>query len=94
MDEDEYLDEPTTAEELEARVDDLEAQLEEVKEGHGSSAIGPYLFGSCLAMILSWSRNGSILLCIGHGITSWIYVIYFAWTRHWVAYVCWDQNPS
>lgn len=30
--------------------------------------IGIYGFGAALAMILSWSRNGSILYCIGHGI--------------------------
>lgn len=37
--------------------------------------------GIPLAMVLSWSRNSSILYCIGHGIASWLYVIYFAWTR-------------
>lgn len=39
-------------------------------------------FGAILAMVLSWSKNGSILYCIGHGIASWIYVVYYAFTRH------------
>ena len=38
-------------------------------------------FGTALAMILSWSRNGSILWAIAHGICSWLYVIWFALTR-------------
>ncbi len=38
-------------------------------------------FGCALAMILSWSRNVSILWAILHGILSWLYVIYFALTR-------------
>lgn len=33
-------------------------------------------FGSALAMILSYSRNSSILWAIIHGILSWFYVIY------------------
>lgn len=38
-------------------------------------------FGCALAMVLSWSRNGSILWAILHGVCSWLYVIYFACTR-------------
>ena len=34
--------------------------------------------GSCLAMILSYSINESILWCIIHGIFGWLYVIYHA----------------
>ena len=37
--------------------------------------------GCALAMILSWSRNLSILWCIFHGIFGWLYIIYFAITR-------------
>lgn len=37
--------------------------------------------GGALAMILSWSRNQSILYAMAHGLCSWIYVIYFAITR-------------
>ncbi len=37
-------------------------------------------FGTALAMVLSWSRNESILYAIVHGICSWIYVIWYALT--------------
>ena len=37
--------------------------------------------GSALAIAISWSKNGSILSAILHGIFSWFYVIYFALTR-------------
>lgn len=37
--------------------------------------------GTALAMILSWSKNGSILWAVLHGFLSWIYVVYFALTR-------------
>ncbi len=37
--------------------------------------------GSALAIVLSWHRNRSILWAILHGILSWLYVIYFAFTR-------------
>lgn len=41
----------------------------------GNAGIG---MGVALAMILSWSKNASILWCILHGICSWFYVIYYA----------------
>jgi hypothetical protein len=34
--------------------------------------------GSALAMILSFSKNGSILWAIVHGLLSWFYVLYYA----------------
>ena len=37
--------------------------------------------GSCLAIVLSWHRNKSILLAAIHSLFSWIYVIYFALSR-------------
>ena len=37
--------------------------------------------GSVLAMVISWSRNRSILYAILHGIFSWFYVIYFLIVR-------------
>ena len=43
---------------------------------------GGISMGSALAMILSFDRSHSILWAIFHGILSWIYVIYFALTRH------------
>jgi hypothetical protein len=39
-------------------------------------------FGSALAIAISWSQWHSILWAILHGICSWLYVIYFALTRH------------
>ena len=37
--------------------------------------------GSAIAIVASWDRNKSILWAILHGILSWFYVIYFAFTR-------------
>ena len=39
-------------------------------------------FGSALAIVISWTQNHSILWAIVHGILSWFYVIYFAFTRN------------
>lgn len=66
------------------RIDDLESRIDELesssRRGEAGIATG-YGMGMTLAMILSWSRNASILWCMLHGILSWIYVIYFALTR-------------
>ena len=35
-------------------------------------------FGTCLAMIISYTAWESILWAIFHGMLSWIYVIYYA----------------
>jgi ABC-type Fe3+-siderophore transport system permease subunit len=37
--------------------------------------------GSVIAVVCSWQRNRSIMWGILHGIFSWFYVIYFAYTR-------------
>jgi len=37
--------------------------------------------GSAIAVVCSWERNKSILWAILHGCLSWLYVIYFAFTR-------------
>lgn len=37
--------------------------------------------GSALAVAISWSQNSSILWAILHGVLSWMYVVYFAFTR-------------
>jgi hypothetical protein len=42
------------------------------------SSIG---IGSILAIVLSWSRNQSILWALIHACMGWFYVIYFAFTR-------------
>ena len=39
-------------------------------------------FGSALAIAISWSVNKSILWAIVHGAFSWLYVIYYAFTRN------------
>ena len=38
-------------------------------------------FGSVLAIVISWSRNKSIITAILHGVLSWFYVIYFIIVR-------------
>lgn len=38
-------------------------------------------FGTALAIAISWSLHKSILWAIIHGILSWLYVIYYAFTR-------------
>ncbi|MBR9701720.1 hypothetical protein GOV13_02250 [Candidatus Pacearchaeota archaeon] len=37
-----------------------------------------WIFGSSLAMVLSYVQNSSILYAILHGVLSWFYVIYRA----------------
>ena len=44
----------------------------------GTSVTG---LGSILAIVLSWSRNKSILWAILHAFCGWLYVIYFAVSR-------------
>jgi hypothetical protein len=43
---------------------------------HNSSHF--WIFGSSLAMILSYERSASILWAIAHGIFSWFYILYRA----------------
>ncbi|MDP1609393.1 MAG: hypothetical protein Q8L98_08800 [Chlamydiales bacterium] len=47
----------------------------------GYMALTLVSFGSILAMILSWSRNSSVLWAIVHGWFSWLYVIYYCLRR-------------
>lgn len=37
--------------------------------------------GTAIAVAISWSVNQSIIWAIVHGFLSWIYVIYYAFTR-------------
>lgn len=37
--------------------------------------------GSILAVVLSWTRNQSILWAIIHAFFGWLYVIYYVLTR-------------
>ena len=38
-------------------------------------------FGSILAIIISWNRNGSVLWAVLHGWLGWFYVIYHCLQR-------------
>jgi hypothetical protein len=40
-----------------------------------------YVFGSALAMTISWSLGHSVLPAIVNGALSWLYVIYYVLTR-------------
>ena len=66
------------------RLDELEQRIEELESashrGEAGLSLG-YAMGMTLAMILSWSRNASILWCMLHGLFSWVYVIYVVVTR-------------
>ena len=49
-----------------------------VDDGYGQPAyVGPGIgLGTIIAVVISWSRNKSILWAIIHGILGWLYVIY------------------
>ena len=38
-------------------------------------------FGTALAITISWSLHKSLFWAIVHGILSWFYVLYYAFTR-------------
>lgn len=46
--------------------------------GAAKAGIG---LGSAIAVAISWSVNKSIVWATIHGVLSWIYVIYYAFTR-------------
>ena len=49
---------------------------------HGSDAAKAGIsLGSAIAVAISWSLNKSIIWAIVHGVFSWFYVIYYAFTR-------------
>lgn len=96
MNDDDFVDEAGSgdlenwAQDLESRVEDLESRAGDLERNSTNSLLafsravwidGAYLMGMMLAIALSWSRNLSILWCIVHGLLSWLYVMYFAWTR-------------
>ncbi|MEJ8801225.1 hypothetical protein [Pontibacter sp. H249] len=56
----------------------LFAQGDDVSRTVINNGVG---LGAVIAVVASWSRNGSILWAILHGILSWLYVIYFALSR-------------
>jgi hypothetical protein len=75
----------SSSQELEERVEELESGLQSLssKASEAGCIFGGSFWGlgMTIAVVLSWSRNASILWCILHGLLSWIYVIYFAFTR-------------
>ncbi len=40
-------------------------------------------FGSVLALVMSWTRNRSVLWAVFHGWCSWFYVIYYWMRSNW-----------
>ena len=46
--------------------------------GAAKAGIG---LGSAIAVAISWSLHKSIVWAIIHGVLSWFYVIYYAFTR-------------
>lgn len=88
MDDDEFEAE-TDLDEIKTQIEELESKVEELESNRGSSNSGRnegcgavvYAVGSALAVVLSWSRNASIMWGILHGFLGWLYVIYFAFTR-------------
>jgi len=48
---------------------------------YGGFAKAGVSFGSALAITISWSVHHSILWAIVQGFFSWLYVIYYAFTR-------------
>ena len=47
----------------------------------GNAAKAGIGLGSAIAVAISWSINKSIVWAIVHGVLSWLYVLYFAFTR-------------
>ena len=52
--------------------------MSQVRSGAAQAGIG---LGSALAVAISWSLHKSIVWAIVHGVLSWFYVIYVAFTR-------------
>lgn len=59
----------------------LMASGEPLHADMSTGAAGGIGLGSILAIVLSWSRNNSVLWAIIHAIFGWLYVIYFVLTR-------------
>ena len=68
---------------IEIRVRNMGKVVRELEKGHkkkkrmcGGGCGGFWVFGSALAMILSYTRSESILWAILHGVLSWFYVLF------------------
>lgn len=55
--------------------------MENSKDIINTSVKSGISFGSCLAMIISYTTYHSIIWAIIHGIMGWIYVIYY-WMKY------------
>lgn len=89
---DEYNDDEYSTED---RVNELEERIAALESGEYGTALESeligryraeslsltYALGMSIAVVLSWSRNASILWSALHGLFSWAYVLYFALTR-------------
>jgi hypothetical protein len=63
------------------RIDELESRVVKLETRVSEGLTFTYALGMAIAVVLSWSRNHSILWCILHGALSFTYVVYFAFTR-------------
>ncbi|MDF8332349.1 hypothetical protein [Novosphingobium cyanobacteriorum] len=52
-----------------------------MKDGAQGAAKAGIGLGSALAVAISWSVNKSIVWAAIHGVLSWLYVLYYAFTR-------------
>jgi len=52
------------------------SKMHKKNKRYGSPCSGFWVFGSALAMILSYTRSESILWAILHGILSWFYILF------------------
>lgn len=52
-----------------------------MSDHRGSAARAGIGLGSAIAVAISWSLHKSIVWAIVHGVLSWLYVIYYAFTR-------------
>jgi len=72
----------TKVPDIEIRVRNMGNVLRKLEKGHKKrkytcgGGSGFWVFGSALAMILSYSRSESILWSILHGAFSWFYVLF------------------
>lgn len=52
--------------------------MSKARDSAAQAGIG---LGSAIAVTISWSLHKSIVWAIVHGVLSWLYVIYYAFTR-------------
>lgn len=52
-----------------------------MSSAHSSAATAGIGLGSAIAVAISWSLNKSIVWAVIHGVLSWFYVLYYAFTR-------------